>query len=155
MKFFIENNQDKLEIKDEMIEQIKRVCEKTLEFEGLADIDFEVSVTFTDNENIQNLNRIYRNIDSATDVLSFPMIDFTDEFIYEEGFEYSLGDIVISGEKAEEQAVEYGHSLERELCFLACHSMLHLLGYDHMTDEDEEEMKESQNKILDALGIYR
>jgi len=107
-----------------------------------------VSITFTDNESIRELNREYRDIDRATDVLSFPMDD--------EGDDVVLGDIVISLERAKEQAIEYGHSLEREISFLCVHSTLHLLGYDHETgEEDEKEMFMKQEEILKILGQNR
>ena len=115
----------------------------------------EVSVTFTDNEGIRAVNRQYRNIDKETDVLSFPLTDFeggeeppTDEP------ELSLGDIIISLDKAKEQAEEFGHSFEREVAFLCVHSMLHLLGYDHELGEAEDaEMRQKQREILESMGL--
>ena len=115
----------------------------------------EVSITFTDNEGIRAVNRQYRNIDKATDVLSFPLTDFeaTDEPPTDEP-ELSLGDIIISLEKAEEQAKEFGHSFEREAAFLCVHSMLHLLGYDHeRSAEEDAEMRRRQREILDSMGL--
>lgn len=109
----------------------------------------DVSVLITDNEGIRELNRDFRNIDSATDVLSFPA---GEEFESETAM---LGDIAISLPRAEEQAEEYGHSLERELAFLTTHGMLHLLGYDHMNAEDETEMRRLQTKILTEMEIMR
>ncbi|MFN8672104.1 MAG: rRNA maturation RNase YbeY [Candidatus Sericytochromatia bacterium] len=103
----------------------------------------EVSITFVDNEEIKDLNREYRNKDYATDVLSFP---FENEFNLP--INNILGDIIISLEKAKEQAEEYGHSFNRELGFLIVHGVLHLLGYDHETKEQEEEMFSLQKKIL-------
>ena len=110
---------------------------------------------FTDNVGIRRLNAEYRNIDSATDVLSFPLVDFeggeeppTDEP------ELMLGDIVLSLERAEEQAEEFGHSFEREAAFLCVHSMLHLLGYDHVNGgEEEEDMRRRQREILEQMGL--
>lgn len=124
--------------------------------------DVEISVMLTDNEEIHTLNSLHRNIDRATDVLSFPMFIY-DEYgnIVEEYADYNasgdlcLGDIVISLERAAEQAEEYGHSFEREVGFLTVHSMLHLLGYDHETPEDEEEMFGYQREILDEMGLSR
>lgn len=118
--------------------------------------DCELSVTFTDNEKIHLLNREYRNVDRPTDVLSFPMYSFSDGDLPVEGEIVSLGDIVISVERAKEQADEYGHSLRREIAFLAVHSVLHLLGYDHeISENDEKEMFDLQDKIMNALGIGR
>ena len=118
-----------------------------------------LSVTFCGNDYIHELNKNYRNKDAATDVLSFAIEDGEDkEFIEKLGNVYSvreIGDIVISYEKANEQAKEYGHSLKRELCFLFTHGILHLLGYDHMSEKDEKAMFDLQNKILDDLKINR
>ncbi len=116
----------------------------------------EVSVTYTDNEGIRVLNRQYRQADQPTDVLSFPLMDFSgesDEPVADEPV-VSLGDIVISLERAREQAEEYGHSFEREVAFLTVHSMLHLLGYDHETNEaDEQDMRARQSAIMETLGL--
>ena len=109
-------------------------------------------MSFVDNKEIQELNREFRGIDRATDVLSFPLL--TDEFDIELE-EESLGDIVISLERALEQSLEYDHSFEREVCFLVCHSMFHLLGYDHDTDENTKEMREKEEYILNKLNITR
>lgn len=115
----------------------------------------EVSVTFTDNEGIRAVNKQYRSIDRETDVLSFPLTDF-------EGGEeppadeptVSLGDIMISLERAEAQAEEFGHSFEREVAFLTVHSMLHLLGYDHeLSEDDDADMRKRQREILEAMGL--
>jgi probable rRNA maturation factor len=118
----------------------------------------ELSVTFVDNEKIKEINRDYRNKDQATDVISFAMEEMGEgemEIIYEEDAPRMLGDIIISVPKAMEQAEEYGHSLKRELGFLALHGLLHLLGYDHETEADEKEMFDKQKEILDAYGLPR
>ena len=128
----------------------------------------EVSLTLTDNQEIHRLNREFRQIDRPTDVLSFPLVDFPEPADYqvleEEGWEdcfnpetgeLMLGDIVISVERAREQAAEYGHSLKREYAFLIAHSMLHLLGYDHMVDEERIVMEQKQEKALQQLQIGR
>ncbi len=111
---------------------------------------FEVELNICGDEEIRRLNREYRNIDRPTDVLSFPMLEFSMPTVY-----VSLGSIVISAETARRQAQEYGHSLKRELCFLAVHSALHLLGYDHETEAEREQMEQKQKELLDSLGIYR
>ena len=145
--YYIDNEQDKIEYLPEYEELIKKAVEATLEYEGF-ERDCEISVTFTDNENIRELNKEYRDIDRATDVLSFPMDD--------EGDDVVLGDIVISLEKAKEQSEEYGHSIEREISFLCVHSCLHLLGYDHETsEEDEKEMFGKQEEVLKKIGQTR
>lgn len=110
----------------------------------------EVSVSIVDAKEIQKLNREFRGINKVTDVLSFPMED-----VNPETKEVVLGDIVLCADKIISQAREYGHTRKRELAFLTCHSMLHLLGYDHMTDEEREEMEDLQRKILERLGYTR
>lgn len=115
----------------------------------------EVSVTLCDDERIHELNREHRGVDRATDVLSFPQYDADEVDGFTKHDEVVLGDIVISVERARAQSIEYGHSYTRELAFLAIHSVLHLLGYDHMTDSEEKVMNSLQESILDTLGITR
>ena len=132
---------------------IRRSVIAALDYEGYSN-DCEVSVTLTDNEGIHALNKQYRNIDAPTDVLSFPLVEYenTEEPPVDEAT--MLGDIVISLERAEEQAAEFGHSFEREVAFLTVHSMLHLLGYDHVNSEaEDEEMRSRQRDIMKALGL--
>lgn len=146
-------------------EIIRDVVLKALEAEGCP-YEAEVSVVLTDNREIQALNREYRGIDTPTDVLSFPMLEFdtpsdfsqveahVEDCFNPETGELILGDIILSVDKIREQAESYGHSQERELAFLIAHSMLHLCGYDHMEDEERKEMEAKQEKILE-LGGYR
>lgn len=125
----------------------------------------EVSVTITDGPSIRELNNDYRGIDRETDVLSFPMVDFPTPCAYDEACgddcfdpvngELMLGDIVLNTERIKSQAAEYGHTQRRELAFLVAHSMLHLLGYDHMEEEEREVMEERQRAILDQKGYHR
>ena len=132
---------------------IRRSVIAALDYEGY-DNDCEISVTLTDNAGIQALNNQYRNIDAPTDVLSVPLVEYesTEEPPADEA--NMLGDIVISLERAEEQADEFGHSFEREVAFLTVHSMLHLLGYDHVNSEEEdEEMRSRQREIMKTLGL--
>ena len=131
---------------------IKRSIKNALEYEGF-EYGAELSVTVTDNEGIHQLNLAHRNIDRPTDVLSFPLY----EGDFDDGSEIkALGDIVISLERAREQAKEYGHSLKREVAFLTVHSVLHLLGYDHeRSEQDEKEMFYKQEEILKRMGIQR
>lgn len=145
---------------------ISEAVDSALKLEGF-DFDYEISVAITGNAGIRVLNKQYRNIDRETDVLSFPMLQFdsfnpnrdrftiSDDEIDPETGCVVLGDIVISMEKAFEQAEEYGHSIERELAFLAVHSILHLLGYDHMTAHEEEEMIKKQELILESINLSR
>lgn len=149
IKIYFENETD-IKISDEIITNMERVIKKTVDsdYDGRS---FEVSITIVTNDEIRVLNAEYRGKDAPTDVLSFPM----DEFENSEHTE-PLGDIVISIERAEEQAKEYGHSLMRELCFLTAHSTLHLLGYDHENgDEERLAMEHKQEEILDSLNITR
>lgn len=161
-ELLIENEQDKIALTDELIHQIKRVCDRVLESEE-CNFDAQISITFADNAAIRRINREQRGIDRPTDVLSFPMLEFDEEGNAQGDYEYDydtglviLGDIVISMEKAVEQAENFGHSFLREVCFLTVHSMLHLLGYDHVDDpRGEAVMNEKQEKILQELGITR
>ena len=118
--------------------------------------DCELSVTLTDDAHIHALNLEYRGVDRPTDVLSFPMYSFRDGDLPPEEGDFTLGDVVISVERAEAQAKEYGHSTRREIAFLTVHSILHLLGWDHETSpEDERAMFAKQDEIMEKLGISR
>lgn len=145
---------------------ITRVVEGALDY---AECPYEacVSILLTDNEEIARINQEQRGVDGPTDVLSFPMIEYERpgdfDFLEEGGWEYFhpetgellLGDIVISLDKAAEQAERYGHSMEREVAFLTAHSMFHLFGYDHMEEEERKIMEEKQADLLNRLGIFR
>jgi probable rRNA maturation factor len=165
MTLLIENETEvslELDIEKEAKEIIEFVLEKT----GCP-WECEVNLTITDNPGIHRLNKEFRDIDRPTDVLSFPMADFPQAGDYswlddggEDCFnpdtgELMLGDIVISADKVLEQAKEYGHSVKREFCFLIVHSMLHLIGYDHIEEADRLVMEPLQKQILDDAGINR
>lgn len=150
MDVLFENTTDK-EINQKLINS---VITESLKYEGISD-NCEISVTIVDNKEIHSINLKHRGIDRPTDVLSFPLIDFDKETLPNDGTKIYLGDIIISIEKAAEQAKEYGHSIEREIGFLTAHSMLHLLGYDHMTSEEEEIMFKKQEEILENLNLRR
>lgn len=154
LDIIFENIQDTFEVTDELNELIHSAAKTALESEEI-DFDCSISLTYTDNEGIREFNRNYRNKDSATDVLSFPMFDTGTEEIYAlDGTAAELGDIVISLERAKEQAEEFGHSFEREVAFLCVHSVLHLLGYDHeISDEEDVIMREKQRSIMKLLGL--
>lgn len=154
LMIYFENDQDKMQISYKLKRLVRLSVEATLAYEEI-DRDLEVSVTFIDNEGIRKLNRSYRKIDKATDVLSFPLFDFEgDKDAMEDELCDMLGDIVISLERAAEQAEEFGHSFEREVAFLTVHSMLHLLGYDHETsEEDELDMRRRQTAVMEMLGL--
>lgn len=148
-----------IEEKNEYEKIISKVLEKCFEVEHLPKDKFLVSVTLTNPENIQKLNNEYRNIDKPTDVLSFPMFEKEEleEIVENKHWEYSdiLGDMVISIEQVEKQAKEYGHSFEREFCYMIVHSFYHLMGYDHIKEEDKEKMRPKEEFILNELGITR
>ena len=161
MKISIRNEQDKLKLTKEMRDTVKHAIKSSLDFMEFGN-KFEISVMFTDDEEIRVLNKLHRGIDRSTDVLSFPMFEYDEDGeIIEEYADFNkngdllLGDIVISLEHAEKQAIEYGHSFLRELGFLTVHSMLHLFGYDHMNEDDEKEMFAYQNEILTEMGLTR
>ena len=147
VEIFNETNE---EIKD--IEILKPLLEYARKVENLEDTELEFSIIITDNERIHEINKEYRNIDRPTDVISFALEDSED--IKLENYRI-LGDIYISIDKVKEQAKEYGHSEKRELAFLTIHGFLHLLGYDHMKEEDEKVMFAKQEEILNGFGITR
>lgn len=154
---YFSNNQKDKKITPELKKLVKSAIASTLKAENF-DYDAEVSVSFVDNDEIHALNRDYRGVDRPTDVLSFPMLDGDDMTGDTDIYKGSvvLGDIIISVPKAMEQAREFGHSDEREICFLAVHSTLHLLGYDHVTsDEDEKHMISRQEEVLSSMGLKR
>ena len=162
MRIYLENEGD-LELDLNYQEVAQRVGDAVLDYEQCP-YESEVELLLTMDEEIREMNREFRDIDRATDVLSFPMIayespaDFAfleeDESCFDpDTGELMLGNIVISKQKVVEQAEEYGHTVEREYAFLIAHSMLHLLGYDHMEEEERAVMEKKQREILDGLGI--
>lgn len=161
IEFIIENEQDKIEFTGEMESIIQRAVMTTMEVLECADTDCEVSVLITDNEGIREINREMREIDSPTDVLSFPILEFdSDGVMIEESGDYDgdlllLGDIVISLERAQSQAEEYGHSIQREVGFLAAHSALHLMGFDHMNETDAAVMRAHEKTIMEKMNLKR
>ena len=138
---------------------IKKVVEKCFEEEGISASKLCLTITLTTPENIKKINKEYRNIDKETDVLSFPMFEKQelDEIIAKRKFEHEdvLGDIVISIARVEEQAKEYGHSFEKELSYMVVHGFYHVMGYDHIKEEDKQKMRPKEEKILNALKILR
>ena len=152
-----------IELKIPYEDIIRQMVMATLDYENCP-YEAEVSVTVVDDIEIKEIKKTYRNIDKATDVLSFPMYEYetigdfenvNDSAFNPESGELLLGDIVISAEKVVAQAKEYGHSEEREFAFLLVHSMLHLLGYDHMEEEEKEIMREKEKKVMKKLNISR
>lgn len=164
MRIFLENEGD-LELSLDYLELAEEVAEAVLDYENCP-YESQIELLLTNNEEIQRINQEFREIDRPTDVLSFPMVDFECAAEYDfledddscfdpETGELMLGNIVISKEKVVAQAEEYGHSVKREYAFLIAHSMLHLLGYDHMEEEERAVMEAKQREILEQLGIER
>lgn len=164
---YTDNRQNKIEVNEELVNIINEVCEKALKAEEVK-IPYQISLLFVDNEEIKEINRETRGIDKATDVLSFPMLDYPKDKVFKEvykdtkfneiyldGEELVLGDMVLSLERAKEQSIEYNHSFNREVCYLVVHSILHLLGYDHMEDEEKKRMRKREEEILGNLNITR
>ncbi|MBL3646463.1 rRNA maturation RNase YbeY [Bacillus vallismortis] len=143
-------------VSEEMLKEVEHLLQFAAEREGVQD-QAEVSVTIVTNEDIQQINKEYRGKDAPTDVISFALEEEGEGEVEILGAEMPpvLGDIIISADRTREQAEEYNHSFKRELGFLAVHGFLHLLGYDHMTKEEEEEMFTKQKDLLDAYGLKR
>ena len=155
LRIYFDNHQDKHPLTYRLKMLVREAIEATLDYEQYGN-PCEVSVSFVDNAEIRGLNKKFRGIDKATDVLSFPLFDYDGESEEPPVDEMlgMLGDIVLSLEQAAIQAEEYGHSFEREVAFLTVHSMLHLLGYDHETgEEDEADMRRRQSEIMDLMGL--
>ena len=142
-------------VKDEWYEQIEKLLNFAKQEEQINE-DAELSITFVDKSEIQEINKMYRDKDKVTDVISFALEeDEPDIDMSEFDIPRVLGDVIICTDVAQEQSESYGHSFERELGFLALHGFLHLLGYDHMNEEDEKEMFGRQDAILNAYGLTR
>ncbi len=155
LKILFTNEQSSRKVGFGLKRLIRKAILGALKYEQFT-LPATVSVTFTDNEGIREYNREYREIDKATDVLSFPMYDFRNGDEPEEGEPVCLGDIVLSLERAAEQAEEFGHSFNREAAFLTVHSVLHLLGYDHLlSEEDDIDMRKRQKDIMNEIGLPR
>lgn len=164
---YVDNRQEKINADEKLVDLLKGVIEFALKEEEV-DVPSEVSLLFVDNDEIKEINNETRGIDRATDVLSFPMLDYEDKKVFKEmyknydfaqsdfdGDELVLGDVVLSLERALEQSEEFNHSFEREASYLVVHSILHLLGYDHMEEEDKVIMRKREEEILNKLNITR
>lgn len=161
----INNSQDKIEVVPELERLIEDCVSQTLKMERV-NIPVEVSILLVDDHQIHQLNRQYRGVDSPTDVLSFPMLEFGEgqdrgelqavlNAACRDGQTLLLGDIVLSLERAQHQAQEYGHSFSREVGYLVVHGMLHLLGYDHEQEEQRLRMRQKEEKVMEMLGLSR
>lgn len=164
---YIDDRQNKITTGEELYSTIESVIDFALKEEEVI-IPYEISVLLVDNEEIKSINNDTRNIDKETDVLSFPILDYPNGKVFKEvylnfdfdktymdGSDLVLGDIVLSLEKAKEQSEEFGHSFLREVCYLIVHSILHLLGYDHIKDEEKVIMRKQEENILQKLDIRR
>ena len=162
-----DNRQNLIEIHEELSSIIDEIIDYALKEEQVL-VPYEVSVIYIDNEGIREINEDTRGIDRATDVLSFPMLEYDNKKVFKDcymGYEFSqidlnegnlvLGDIVLSLERAKEQSEEFGHSFHREVCYLIIHSVLHLLGYDHMEEDDKKIMRQREEEILSKFEITR
>ena len=144
-------------VPEELLQKMTEAPEYAVESENMHNLDkqrCEISVTFVDLDEIHELNKQYRGVDKPTDVLSFPQFDDLEEEI-PEVCEICLGDVVICEQKAREQAEEFGHSFERELVYLFTHSVLHLLGYDHMEEDEKKAMRAREEEIMKQIGLMR
>lgn len=164
---YIDNRQNKIKVSEELKKTIEDVVDYAIREEKVK-YDYEISVIFVDNDNIKQINKEQRNIDKVTDVLSFPMLEYPKGKVYKDiyinyKFDDSyfddgnlvLGDIVLSLERAMEQCREYGHSFLRETMYLTVHSVLHLLGYDHMIENEKKIMRKKEEEILSKFDINR
>ena len=136
------------------LERLDTILPLYAEQEGLPD-ELVIGLTFCDDEAIRRINNDYRGIDRATDVLSFPLYERDDEIELLEGELAPFGDIVLSVPHAQAQAAEYGHSVEREVCYLIVHGLMHLAGYDHIEPDDKVEMRAAEEALLNAVGVTR
>ena len=164
---YTDNRQEKIEVNEELVNELENTIKFALK-EEKVEVPCEISLLFVDNDEIREINNETRGIDRETDVLSFPMLDYTKNKVFKDiylnyefdetfmdGEELVLGDIVLSLEKALEQSKEYNHSFKREASYLVVHSVLHLLGYDHMEEEEKKIMRAREEEILEKLDIRR
>ncbi|MBL4933005.1 rRNA maturation RNase YbeY [Clostridium paridis] len=164
---YFDNRQEKIEINEEFERLVEEIVQFALKEEEV-DEKVQISIVFVDNKEIREINNETRGIDKETDVLSFPMLDYEDGKVFKEqyknfsfdetyydGEELVLGDVVLSLEKSLEQSEEYNHSFKRETSYLIIHSILHLLGYDHMEDNEKGIMRKREEDILNKLNIKR
>ncbi|WP_461205590.1 rRNA maturation RNase YbeY [Clostridium sp. DL1XJH146] len=163
----IDNRQDKEVVDNDLNELIERILDYTLKEEEV-NIETEISLIYVNNEEIRRINKETRGIDKETDVLSFPQLEYIEGNVFKNCYlnytfmpydldegKLVLGDIVLSIQKAREQSEEFEHSIKREVCYLCVHSLLHLLGYDHMEDVDKKIMREREEEILNKFDITR
>lgn len=163
----LENEQDQITVDALLLKKLNEALEAVTSGEGV-EYDADVTLFLVNDEEIRSINAEYRQIDAPTDVLSFPIIQYEAGLVFSDSFDEAsltddmfladsllLGDIFLSGERAVEQSIEYGHSLLREVVFLFVHSLLHLLGYDHMTEQDRRRMTAKEEYYMRSIGVER
>ena len=163
----LENSQTAINLDKSALKKLNDALEVVVQGEGVM-FETEVSLYLVDDEEIKEINKVYRDLDSVTDVLSFPSLEFKPGKVFSESYfknnllphmfnndRLLLGDVIISGRRANQQAIDFGHSLEREIVFLFVHSLLHLLGYDHMEDDDRKRMTARERHYMNLLGVDR
>ncbi len=158
-QIYVEDLREKPILTDEMTSLLMQTVTATLDYEQI-DIPCFVSVSIVEPDEIQSLNSEHRGVDSVTDVLSFPVVNLIDGSGSDDAGDYYegrliLGDVVLCAKRAEEQAEQFGHSIEREMCYLTCHSVLHLIGYDHEDDAEREIMRTKEEAVMDIMNLRR
>ncbi len=158
-QIYVEDLRENASLTDEMTSLLMNTVTKTLEYEKI-DTPCFVSVSIVDSVEIQNLNKEHRGIDSVTDVLSFPVVNLINGSYEEDAGDFFegrliLGDVVICAERAQEQSEEFGHSIEREMGYLTCHSVLHLIGYDHEDEAEREIMRTKEEAVMEIVNLKR
>lgn len=155
MKEYVEIEFVDIEEDNEIVKLINTVAEACFEIEDMQSLNMYLNIILTDENYIREANKKYRNIDKETDVLSFPMFEKDELVNIEVNAREVLGDIIISIPRVKLQAEEYGHSFERELAYMVVHGFYHIIGYDHIKEEDKKEMREKEEKVLNKLNIKR
>ena len=158
-EIYIEDACSTPSIDDDVCKLLNEVVAATLEYENI-DIPCYVSITVVEEDEIREINNEHRGIDAVTDVLSFPVVNLTDGSFDDNAGDYFegrliLGDVVLCSKRAKEQSEEFGHSYQRELGYLTCHSILHLIGYDHEADEEREVMRQKEEAVMDKINLRR
>lgn len=155
MQNIVQINYDGLEENSEYEKTIKQVVQACFKEEKLNSKNLYINIILTTPSNIKKVNKQYRNIDKETDVLSFPMFEKNEMYKVNNDIQEVLGDIIISIERVQEQAKDYGHTFTRELAYMVVHGFYHLMGYDHMEEEDKKQMRSKEETILNKLEITR
>ena len=158
-EIYIEDVREKSDLSEDKVKLIEKTVEATLSYEKI-DMPCFVSVSIVDEDEIREINSEHRGIDKVTDVLSFPVVNLIDGSFQEDAGDFYegrliLGDVVLCAKRAREQAEEFGHSIEREMSYLTCHSILHLIGYDHEDEVEREVMRQKEEAVMELLNLKR